>query len=384
MERYVCIHGHFYQPPRENPWLEAIEGQPTAYPYHDWNERITAECYAPNATARILDGDNRIVAIVNNYASMSFNFGPTLLSWLEEKAPEVYRAILAADAESRRRFSGHGSAIAQAYNHMILPLANARDRRTQVAWGVRDFAHRFGRAPEGMWLPETAVDLESLEALAEDGIAFTILAPHQARQVRPIGENGWVDVAADAIDTTMPYRWRLASGRTIALFFYDGPVSRAVAFDRLLSAGDQFAERLVGAFAAARRPAPARPHRHRRRDLRPSSPARRHGARLRAPHAGVEEPRAADQLRRVPGEASAQPTRSAIDENTSWSCAHGVERWSADCGCHSGAHPGWNQAWRAPLRQALDWLRDTVAPLWEEKARALFPDPWPARDEYVA
>ena len=227
MERYVCIHGHFYQPPRENPWLEAIEGQPSAYPYHDWNERITAECYAPNADARILDGENRIIAIVNNYSSMSFNFGPTLLSWLEEKEPEVYRAILAADAESARRFSGHGSAIAQAYNHMILPLASERDRRTQVAWGMRDFVHRFGREPEGMWLPETAVDTASLEALAEAGIAFTILAPHQATHVRKLGDAEWQEAPAGGVDPTMPYSVSLPSGRTIAVFFYDGPVSRA-------------------------------------------------------------------------------------------------------------------------------------------------------------
>ncbi len=383
MERFVCIHGHFYQPPRENPWLEAIEGQPTAYPYHDWNERIAAECYAPNANARILDGENRIVAIVNNYASMSFNFGPTLLSWLEDKEPEVYRAILAADVESRNRFSGHGSALAQPYNHMILPLANARDVRTQVSWGVRDFVHRFGRRPEGMWLPETAVDLPALEAFAAEGIAFTILAPHQASHVRRLGEADWRDVGPDAVDPTMPYRVALPSGAAIAVFFYDGPISRAVAFDRLLSTGERFAERLAGAFAeGGERPqlvhvatdGETYGHHHRHGDMALAFALHTVAARSLAVLTNYGE-----FLEKHP------PTHEArIVENTSWSCSHGVERWRSDCGCQSGAHPGWTQAWRAPLRASLDALRDTLAPLWEARTAALFPDPWRARDEYVA
>ncbi|MGH9820576.1 MAG: DUF3536 domain-containing protein, partial [Pyrinomonadaceae bacterium] len=205
MERFICIHGHFYQPPRENPWLESVELQDSAYPYHDWNERITAECYAPNSVARILDDQNRIVQLVNNYAKISFNFGPTLLQWLANKSPEVYQAILEADRQSIANFSGHGSALAQAYNHVILPLANHRDRGTQIVWGIRDFEHRFRRAPEGMWLPETAVDLETLEILAESGIRFTILAPHQAARVREIGTRRWHDVNGGKIDPTRAY-----------------------------------------------------------------------------------------------------------------------------------------------------------------------------------
>ena len=382
MERYVCIHGHFYQPPRENPWLEAIEGQPSAYPYHDWNERIAAECYAPNADARILDGENRIVAIVNNYASMSFNFGPTLLSWLEEKEPEVYRSILAADAESARRFSGHGSALAQPYNHMILPLANERDRRTQVAWGVRDFVHRFGREPEGMWLPETAVDTASLEALAEAGIVFTVLAPHQATHLRRLGEAEWQEAPAGGVDPTTPYSVTLPSGRAIAVFFYEGPVSRAVAFDNLLSTGERFAERLAGAFTEGTERAQLV---HIATDGETYGHHHRHGdmALAYALHT-----LASKNLARLTnyGEYLAKhpPTHEArILESSSWSCAHGVERWRSDCGCHSGSRSGWNQAWRAPLREALDALRDTLAPLWIEKAAALFPDPWHAREEYV-
>ena len=383
MERYVCIHGHFYQPPRENPWLEAIEGQPSAYPYHDWNERIAAECYAPNANARILDGENRIVAIVNNYASMSFNVGPTLLSWLEEKEPEVYRAILAADDESRGRFSGHGSALAQPYNHMILPLANPRDVRTQVVWGVRDFVHRFGRRPEGMWLPETAVDLASLEALAAEGIAFTVLAPHQASHVRKIGDETWKDVQPSAVDPTMPYRVALPSGAAIAVFFYDGPISRAVAFDRLLSTGERFAERLAGAFMDGAGRAQlvhvatdgeTYGHHHRHGDMALAYALHTLASRDLAVLTNYGE-----FLEKHPPSHEAR-----IVENTAWSCSHGVERWRSDCGCHSGAHPGWTQAWRGPLREALDALRDTLAPLWESRAGELFRDPWQAREDYVS
>src|SRR6266508_6393959 len=228
MERYICIHGHFYHPPRENPWLEAIELQDSAYPYHDWNERITAECYAPNAAARILGAGDRIERIVNNYSRISFNLGPTLLVWLSSKAPEVYRAILDADSQSRERFSGHGSALAQPYNHMILPLANRRDKYTQVLWGIGDFEHRFGRKPEGMWLPETAVDLETLAILADMGIEFTLLAPWQADR--------------DDVDPTEPYRVALPEGRSISVFFYHQGLSGRVSFDPSLTTNaDAFA-----------------------------------------------------------------------------------------------------------------------------------------------
>src|ERR1700733_10263587 len=222
--RYVCIHGHFYQPPRENPSLEAIELQDSAYPYHDWNERICAECYAPNATSRILDSQQRIIELVNNYSQMSFNFGPTLLSWMEEKAPKVYAAIQQADKLSQEKFGGHGSAIARGYNHMILPLANRRDKLTQVRWGIADFEHRFGRKPEGMWIPETAVNMETLEILAEHGIRFTILAPRQAKRVRRRNGRKWIDVTGDRIDPSRAYAVNLPGRKSINVFFYDGPI----------------------------------------------------------------------------------------------------------------------------------------------------------------
>src|ERR1035437_9537602 len=253
MERYICIHSHFYQPPRENPWLEAIEQQDSAYPFHDWNERITSECYAPNSVARILGPNARIHGIYSNYAHISFNFGPTLFSWMEEKTPGVYQRILDADKQSAERFSGHGNAIAQAYNHMILPLANRRDKQTQVIWGIRDFENRFGRNTEGMWLPEAAADVESLEVLADQGIKFTVLAPHQARQVRKLGPGGrWKNLEGGQIDPTRGYLCRLPSGKQISLFFYDGPISRAVAFEGLLSNGETFAKRLLSGFSGNR------------------------------------------------------------------------------------------------------------------------------------
>ncbi|HZT06475.1 MAG TPA: DUF3536 domain-containing protein [Chloroflexota bacterium] len=381
MDRFVCIHGHFYQPPRENAWLEAVEYQESAAPYHDWNERITAECYGPNAAARILNDEDQIIDIVNNYASMSFNFGPTLMSWMERHAPDVYRAVIAADHESEHRYGGHGCAIAQAYNHMIMPLANAKDRHTQVLWGLRDFQHRFGRAPEGMWLPETAVDDPSLEALAEAGIRFTILSPDQARGVRRIGTDAWQDVEGGRIDPTMPYRRRLPSGKSIDLFFYDGAIAHGVAFEGLLADGARFAERLMAGYRENGASAglvhfatdgESYGHHHRWGEMALAFALRRI---------------ARDSLARITvyGEylALRPPTHEVdIRENTAWSCAHGLERWRGDCGCNSGR--SWNQRWRAPLRAALDDLRDAVARPWEERAGRHLNDPWSARDDYIS
>jgi alpha-amylase/alpha-mannosidase (GH57 family) len=380
MNRYVCIHGHFYQPPRENPWLEEVELQDSAYPYHDWNERITAECYGPNAASRILSPDKTIVGIVNNYSKISFNFGPTLMSWMHRHVPDVHDAIIEADRESRKNFSGHGSALAQVYNHMIMPLANARDKRTQVLWGITDFEHRFGRRPEGMWLAETAVDVETLEVLAEQEILFTILAPHQAGRVRRIGKR-WKDVSSSQIDPRMPYLCRLPSGKTINLFFYDGPISQDIAFGGLLSSGEAFASRLLATFAADR-DTPQIAHiatdgetygHHHRFGEMALSYCLHH----------IESNNLAELT--VYGEYLEKfpPTHEIeIVEDTSWSCVHGVERWRNDCGCHTG-HAGWNQQWRAPLREALDWLRDELAELYEAAVSQSLRDPWQARNDYL-
>ncbi len=379
--RFICIHGHFYQPPRENPWLEAVETQDSAHPYHDWNERITAECYEPNASSRILDARDRITKIINNYISISFNFGPTLLSWLEQREPGTYAAIVDADRVSRERFGGHGSAIAMAYNHLILPLANARDKQTQVRWGIRDFEKRFGRRPEGMWLPETAVDIASLEALAAEGIAFTILEPRQASRWRPIDSKEWT-TGQGAIDPTRPYKCHLPSGRSINLFFYDGPISRAVAFEKLLARGENLAHRLLAAFSESR---------NQTQLVNIATDGETYGH--HHPHGDMALAYAIDyinerKLARISNYAqflAENPPAHEVEivERTSWSCSHGVARWQLDCGCNVGAAAGWNQQWRGPLRDALDWLRDECAAIFEEYGKRVLRDPWPARDDYI-
>jgi alpha-amylase/alpha-mannosidase (GH57 family) len=382
MERYVCIHGHFYQPPRENAWLEFVELQDSAYPFHDWNERITAECYAPNGMSRILDAENRIEKIVNNYSHISFNFGPTLLAWMAEKEPDSYRRILDADKQSQERFSGHGSAIAQSYNHTILPLSNSRDKYTQLVWGIRDFEFRFGRKPEGMWLPETAVDLEVLDMLAGLGIRFTILSPYQAKRVRKPRGRTWRDVGGGGVDPSMPYEVRLPSGKRIAAFFYDGPISQAIAFEHLLDRGENLANRLVSAFGEERPEAQivhiatdgeTYGHHHKQGEMALSYALEHIEANNLAKVTNYGE-----YLSKFPATHEAE-----IWERSAWSCSHGVERWNSNCGCNSGGHGDWNQEWRKPLREALDWLRDTIAPRWEQEAGRLLRDPWAARNDYI-
>ena len=382
MSRYVCIHGHFYQPPRENPWLEEIEVQDSAAPYHDWNERITAECYAPNAASRILDKHKHLIDTVNNYSSISFNFGPTLLSWLEKHNATVYQAILEADRIAQKKFSGHGSALAQAYNHIIMPLANRRDKETQVLWGIKDFERRFKRKPEGMWLPETAVDLETLTILADNDIQFTILAPSQALRVKDLDKENWQDVSGGTIDPQIPYVCRLPSGKTIVLFFYNGPVSQEVAFSGLLRDGENFAHRLVDSFPTDSQEGrlshiatdgETYGHHHRFGDMALAYALQSIQSRNLAKVTIY-----AEFLEKFP------PTRQVeIIENTSWSCPHGVERWRANCGCRLREHAGATQEWRRHLRQAMDWLRDQLAIVYEREAAQYFSDPWAARQHYV-
>ena len=378
-EKWVCIHGHFYQPPRENPWLEAIEPQPSAHPYRDWNERITAECYRPNTAARVVDGQGTIIQIVDNYERMSFNVGPTLMSWLERCAPDVHAALIEADRASMKRFSGHGSAMAQAYNHMIMPLASPRDQATQVKWGIADFRRRFGRAPEGMWLPECAVNTASLEALAAEGILFTVLAPHQAKAWRPPGGE-W---RTTSVDPGRVYKYKLPSGKTIDLFFYDGATSQAVAFERLLSDGHHIISRMT-----SRGPVEdERPtlchiatdgetygHHHRYGDMALAWAL----SQVEQGWNGARLTNYAEFRTKVPATWEVQ-----LVENSSWSCVHGISRWREDCGCNSGGKPGWNQKWRRPLRDALDWLRDQAYATLETVGGWLYKDPWAARDAYI-
>jgi alpha-amylase/alpha-mannosidase (GH57 family) len=381
-KRFVCVHGHFYQPPRENPWLETVETQDSAAPYHDWNERVCAECYATNGAARIVNSRNQIMRIVNNYARISFNFGPTLLSWLMENAPRTYRMVLDGERRSRKSFKGHSSAMAQVYNHIILPLANRRDRITQIRWGIADYEHHYGAPPEGMWLAETAADSDSLELLAQHGIKFTILAPHQCRHIRPLDDTNadWIDTANATVDTTRPYLVRFDSGTSIAVFFYDGPTSRAIAFEGLLNSGEAFAARLKAGFKENTHPqlvhvatdGESYGHHHKHGEM-----ALTYALRLLEQDKSVKLTNYGSYLAQFPPEYECE-----IVDNTSWSCVHGVERWRSNCGCNGGRQ-GWNQAWRAPLRQALDELRDAITPLTQQEGDALFSDVWAARDAYI-
>ncbi|MFH0703317.1 MAG: DUF3536 domain-containing protein [bacterium] len=383
-EYFLTIHGHFYQPPRENPWLESIELQDSALPFHDWNERIAYECYTPNSVSRIVDSKNHIFDIVNNYALISFNFGPTLLSWLENHVPTTYERIINADRYSLEEHSGHGNAIAQVYNHIILPLANERDKYTQVIWGIKDFQYRFGRKSEGMWLSETAVDDDTLRVLADCGVRFTILSPHQASKIRPMGDQAWIDVSWANIDPGQAYRYYLKddTDRYIDLFFYDGSISKSVAFENLLHNGDRFINRLKDGISISRSynqlthiatDGESYGHHTNFGDM-----ALAYALKKRASEVGFKLTNYGEYLEKNPPVYEVD-----IKERSSWSCFHGVGRWEDDCGCSTGAGPGWNQKWRKPLRKALDWLRDELAVVYEKHAEKYLKDPWKTRNKYI-
>jgi alpha-amylase/alpha-mannosidase (GH57 family) len=382
--RYICIHGHFYQPPREHAWLEAVEIQDSAYPYHDWNQRITTECYGPNAVSRVLNEERQIVELVNNYAWMSFNFGPTLLSWMERNASEVYESILDADRQSVERW-GRGSAMAQVYNHVIMPLANRCDKHTQVRWGLYDFQKRFRRKAEGMWLAETAVDTETLEVLAEEGVQFTVLASRQMAAWRRFTTDEWCAAGDDRDTLSMrSYLCRLPSGRSINLFFYHGGLSQRIAFNGLLQDGEAFAQSLKD--EALGGGSPEEPvllhvatdgetygHHHRNGDMALAWCLRKLNQ-----DEEVELINYATFLERHPPVFEVQ-----IVENSSWSCAHGVERWRADCGCNTGAHPGWHQRWRASLRRSFDELRNQLMDEYVKQMQVFCSEPLRIRDAYI-
>ena len=384
-EKFLTIHGHFYQPPRENPWLEAIELQDSALPFHDWNERICKECYNPNSVSRIVDNKNQILDIVNNYQYMSFNFGPTLLSWMEEFAPLTYERIIKADIDSISEHSGHGNAIAQVYNHMIMPLANAHDKETQVKWGIRDFEYRFGRKPEGIWLAETAVDDATLKVLVDNGIKFTILSPYQALKIRKTGDKEWQDVSWGNIDPARSYKYTLKgdSKKSIALFFYDGAISKSVAFDELLKDGNRFIKRLKEGVSETRNypqlvniatDGESYGHHTKFGDM-----ALSYVLKIKAEDEGFKITNYAEYLDKYESDYEVD-----IKQASSWSCFHGVGRWKEDCGCSTGGHPGWNQKWREPLRNALDYLRDELAKVFEAEGPKYFNDnPWAIRNKYI-
>lgn len=381
---FLAIHGHFYQPPRENPWLEAVELQPSALPCHDWNERVNNECYAPNSVSKVVNNKNEVMSIVNNYEYMSFNFGPTLLSWMEEFAPTAYERIIKADIKSVEDHNGHGNAIAQVYNHMIMPLANELDKQTQVKWGIKDFEYRFGRKPEGMWLAETAVDDDTLRVLEENGIKFTILSPFQAKCVKKIDENNWQDVSWGNIDPARSYRYYIKSapGKFIDLFFYDGAISKSVAFDELLTDGNKFLKRLQDGISYDRNypqlvniatDGESYGHHTKFGDM-----ALAFVMAMKVKDSGFTVTNYAEYLDKYRSDWQVQ-----IKDVSSWSCSHGVGRWCEDCGCSTGGHAGWNQKWRRPLRDAMDYLRDSVTPLFKEYGQKYFKDFLSARYNYI-
>jgi alpha-amylase/alpha-mannosidase (GH57 family) len=390
---YIAIHGHFYQPPRENPWFEAIETEESAHPFHDWNERIALECYRPNAHARLVDEKGKILEIINNYSSISFNFGPTLLPWLEKHFPSVYQKILEADRESLRRF-GHGNAIAQVYNHIIMPLVNERDKETEVLWGMADFEKRFHRKPEALWLPETAVNTSTLRVLIKYGIQYLILSPFQALRVRPFGGKRWTDGSQGRIDSAQPYRCFIkdSSGKKlldqfIDIFFYNGIISKEIAFGDLLKDGHAFCSRFAQFYQGSK----GRPQLiHIATDGETYGHHKKFGEMALAyaldkgfPLNGFEVINYGAFLKRFPPVYEVEIDEGPKEEGTSWSCAHGVGRWKEDCGCSTGGKPGWNQKWRKPLREALDLLRDELSLVFEKEGEKIFQDGWEARNGYI-
>ncbi|HEX2196740.1 MAG TPA: DUF3536 domain-containing protein [Actinomycetota bacterium] len=367
MAARITVHGHFYQPPRENPWTGRVDVQPGAAPFRDWNERVNAESYRPN-TRVDLEG----VGVVNNFERLSFNVGPTLLEWMKEADRATYDAIVAAD---------HGNALAQAYHHTILPLSPVRDIRTQVRWGLRDFRHRFGRRAEGIWLPETAADERTIDVLIEEGVGFTVLAPGQARYWSE-ADGPWVDVAEEPLDTTVAYRCAHSdgSGRYLNVLFYDGAISHAIAFDGAAKSAeglmDLFEARAASGCHLVHSATDGETfgHHHKFGDI-----GLAWALFVEAERRGIEVVSYSEFLRDCPAERWVQLPAAG----TSWSCVHGVGRWKEDCGCFTGGEPGWNQKWRGPLRRALEVVRQAADEVYERAGRDVFAHPWGARDRYV-
>jgi alpha-amylase/alpha-mannosidase (GH57 family) len=384
---HICIHGHFYQPPRENPWTDAIDKQPSAAPYHDWNDKILHECYLPNSEAKIKDENGKVLEIINNYEYMNFNFGPTLLNWIKTKYPEVYVRIIEADKRSIEKHHGHGNAIAMCYNHIIMPLANKQDKITQVKWGIKDFEYHFGRTPESIWLPETGVNYATIDVLIDDGIKYIILDVSQALSCRTTGNKKWTDVSDGSINPQYPYRCFSLTNpeKYVDVFFYDGPISKAVAFEEVLVSSHNLLNKIKLAFTPETKGS-------RLVSLATDGETFGHHKKFADMTLAyffsviVRE----NELKIVNyGEylAKHHPKHEVIiktgenDEGTSWSCPHGVKRWYDDCGCANGG--GWNQKWRTPLRHALNWLRDELIAIYEEEGSNYFRDVWQARNDYI-
>jgi len=390
--KYLIVHGHFYQPPRENPWLDIIETQESAAPDHDWNERIYDQCYRPNAYSRLLDAKGMIVGIHNNYQNLSYNIGPTLFTWMERYHPDTVRKIIASDKESVARFGGHGNAVAQVFNHIIMPLSSRRDQLTQIRWAKHFFKKRFGRDPEGMWLGEAAINMETVLCLIEENISYVILSPNQAESYRHLNGGDWTHKNQSPVDTRRPYRIfpQTRDGARLEghldVFFFDEGLSKAVSFDNLLqdsrilgnSINDRYdrnngANQLVTIATDGETFGHHKPY---------GDMCLAYFFTHIAPEMGITPVNFGRYLSINPPEYEVT-LGDAFGEGTSWSCAHGVGRWSRDCGCQTGGKPGWNQAWRAPLRQALRKLQSNIDSYFETRLSPIFPDPWALRDKYI-
>jgi len=384
---YICLHGHFYQPPRENPWTGEIELQDSAKPFHDWNERIYIECYKPNSEAEIIDDHGTVVDRVNNYEILNFNIGPTLLAWIRNKHPETYNKIIEADKTSISSHNGHGNAIAMCYSHMIMPLANLNDKITQVKWGLADFKNHFGRDSEGIWLPETAVNDETVEVLINEGVKYIILDTSQALKTRKIGEDKWTDVSNNTINPKRPYRRfsKIDKDKFIDIFFYDGPVSKSVAFDDVLTSSQNLLSKI---FQAADKTVKAEQLIGIATDGETFGHHKRFAERTLAyfmkalvPQNNIKIVNFGEYLSLHQPEYEVTINLGPYGEGTSWSCSHGVRRWKDNCG--DGGGGGWNQKWRKPLRESLDWLRNNLIIIFESMGKEYFKDVWKARNEYI-
>ncbi|MBN1409893.1 MAG: DUF3536 domain-containing protein [Spirochaetales bacterium] len=386
MKNTIVIHGHFYQPPREDPWLGLIPYQESAYPYHDWNQKITKECYAANTMSRVLDSSGRISDLVNNYEYISFNFGPTLLSWLKENHAEVYERILQADRKSIEKNGGHGNALAQCYNHTILPLAAPEDARMQIIWGIRDFETHFQRKPEGMWLAETAINDNVADILIECGINFVVLSPWQADAICPVGSEKWQTYKHNPVPSGRAYRIERDNGN-LNVFFYNHILAHGISFEHYLRNADSLYEK----FISFRQTADKTYLLNVATDGEVYGHHEPFGDMCLAAFSKIVEERNeftftnyGHYLELFPPTYRVRLKKGENGKGTSWSCVHGIARWHRDCGCSTGGQKGWNQEWRTPLRNAFDFLRDNLNDIYlKEMAKLSSKDPYLIRDMYI-
>jgi hypothetical protein len=382
----AIIHGHFYQPPREDPWTNIIYDQESAYPFKNWNERITRECYGPNCYSRVLDKDGKITDIINNYKYMSFNFGPTLLGYLEREEREIYEFILEADRYSVMSHNGHGNAIAQVYNHVILPLQTDEDKRTQIHWGLKDFEKRFGRKSEGIWLSETAIDPATAGILVDYGVKFVILSPNQAESYRKIGDEKWTKNSEHPVRTTHAYKLRLEAG-DLNVFYFDRALSTAVSFEHLLRNSDNFAHAIMNGRNMTEESdaviiatdGEVYGHHEPFADMCLASLVKNYHMKENR----IEFMNFGEYLEKYPALYETQLSAGEDGRGSSWSCFHGIGRWYKNCGCHTGGNPGWNQKWRTPLREAFDIVKNGIDGIYKAGLKDMISSPAELRNGYI-